>query len=461
MKALTPQELELWKTLEEFEPPGEALLAWVPFLMPRYKRPEHLLPLARAFYRVDRGEEVFFLSSTPPRHGKSESILSWCVRHLARHPEQRIAYVTYAAEFANEQSRKAMRLAAQAGLNIHGKASVWSTPQGGGMYFLGVDGQITGRGINTLIVDDPIKSRKEAESPTVRESVYQGFTANLLTRFNPEGPPQVIINMARWHDDDLVGRLLNDQREGSGINWEYMNLEAIGPSGEPLWTQVWPKERLEQRRKMVGEYDWASLYMGSPMPRDGYVFREPVRYRVADVAGARIAIGCDPAATAKTSADYSVITVVAAKGSGLEQTCDVLDVWRGQVEIPKLVEKLARMQDHWGAPAFVEAVGGFKAVPQMLRQIRPGLRVVDVSVSTDKFTRSLPLKAAWNAGRVRVPQPGATGWVDEYVREVCKFTGKGDAKDDQVDATVHAFTAIDQRSHAMRRGVHVLQGGAA
>jgi predicted phage terminase large subunit-like protein len=328
------------------------------------------------------------------------------------------------------------------------------------MYFMGVGGQITGRGINLLVVDDPIKNRKEAESPTIRNSVHEWFTSTALTRFNPEHPPQVIINMARWHDDDLIGRLQEQGHSVENIKWDYMNLEAIlSDSGSPLWPEVWTIDSLVQRRKMVGDYDWASLYMGSPMPRDGYVFREPTRYQTPDVAGARIAIGCDPAATAKTSSDYSVITVVAAKGTGLEQTCDILDVWRGQVEIPRLVSQLASMQDHWGAPAFVESVGGFKAVPQMLRQMRPGLRVVDVNVSTDKFTRSLPLKAAWNAGRVRVPMKGTSKWVDEYVNEVLRFTGKGDAKDDQVDATVHAFNAIDQRGLAARRGVQVLQGG--
>jgi predicted phage terminase large subunit-like protein len=258
-------------------------------------------------------------------------------------------------------------------------------------------------------------------------------------------------------------------RQDTEIAWEVMNLQAIDDTtGQPLWGDRWPLDALEQRQKMVGEYDWASLYQGRPMPRDGYVFKEPVRWREEDLnglAGCRIAIGVDPAATSKTSADHSVIMVMSAKGSGLEQVADVVDLWRGQVETPALVKQIAKMQELWGAAAFVEAVGGFKAVPQMLRSMHPGLRVVDITPTADKFTRSLAVKAAWNAGRVRVPMPGTTfrsgGRVDDLVKEVCKFTGKGDRHDDQVDALAHAFSAIDQRLPSARRGVQVLKGGLA
>jgi predicted phage terminase large subunit-like protein len=462
-KPLTNEERELWRYLESMDGVN-SLLDWVPMMTPKYRAPSHLAPLADAFHRADRGEQVFFLSSTPPRHGKSESILAWCARHLSRHPEQKIAYLTYAADFASEQSRKCQGLATRAGVAWSGKASAWSTPQGGGMYFTGVGGQLTGRGFNLMIVDDPIKNREDAESPTIRAKIHEWFTSTALTRLNPEHPPQVIINMARWHDDDLVGRLCEDTRlarddDPYAVRWEYMNLPAINEAGEALWPKVWNVKSLEQRRRMVGEYDWASLFMGSPMPREGYVFREPARYDLPDIGGARIAIACDPAATAKTSADNSVILVIAAKGSGLSQKAYVLEVWKGQVEIPALVKKLHEVQVRWGAPVFVEAVGGFKAVPQMLRAIDPKLRVVDINPTSDKFLRSMPAKAAWNDGRLLVPQVGAKPWVDEFVAEVTKFTGKGDKKDDQVDALAHAYSAINQSFPAGTRGVVSLPYG--
>lgn len=462
-QALSAEERELWRMLEDLDG-AQSLLDWIPLMTPRYRPPTHLAPLADAFHRADRGEQVFFLSSTPPRHGKSESILAWAARHLHRHPDQKIAYLTYADDFASEQSGKAQVLASRAGIRWKGKRKAWFTPQGGGMYFTGIGGQITGRGYNLIIVDDPVKDRESAESPTIRQKIHEWFTSTALTRLNPEVPPQVIINMARWHDDDLVGRLIADTLGAKAddpfaVRWEYMNLPAIGDDGRALWPEVWSSDALEQRRRMVGEYDWASLFMGSPMPRDGYVFREPARYDFPDLVGARVAIACDPAATAKTSADYSVILVIAAKGSGLQQKAWVLDVWRGQVEIPALVKQLHETQKRWQAPVYVEAVGGFKAVPQMLRQIDRELRVVDITPTSDKFLRSMPAKAAWNDGRILVPQAGGKPWVDPFVSEVTRFTGKGDKRDDQVDALAHAFSAIDQRFPAGQRGVVALPYG--
>src|SRR5204862_133625 len=95
-----------------------------------------------------------------------------------------------------------------------------------------------------------------------------------------------------------------------------------------------------------------------------------------------------------------------------------------------------------GAPIAVEAVGGFKAVPQMLRNLDKRLHVIEAPTLGDKFTRALPVSAAWNdpdGGRVRVPQEA--DWLNDFLNEVEKFTGVKDAKDDQVDALAHAYNA--------------------
>lgn len=458
MKPLTPDELALWKTLEDMSG-VDSVLDFVPFTSPRYTRPEHLRPVAELFWRAER-EPVYACISTPPRHGKTESILHWAARHIVRHPEHTVAYCTYVDSLARSKSRKAREIALANGVQLSkdmSGAKEWRTLQGGGMLATGVGGPLTGQGVNLLIVDDPIKNRADAESPTIRERIFDWFTSTAVSRVEACGNgPQgsIIVNMARWHDDDIVGRLADFT--DSKVKWEIINLPAIDDGGLPLWADRWPADALDIRRRLVGEYDWSSLYLGQPRPKGSRVFKEPSRFRYADLVGARLAIGCDPAATAKNNADHSVIVVVAAKGSGVNQTVDVLDVWRGQVEIPTLVGKLAEMQNHWGAPAFIESVGGFKAVPQMLRQINPRLRVVDVNVTTDKFTRSLAVSAAWNEGRVRVPMEAP--WVPNFLAEVLRFTGVGDAKDDQVDALAHAFNAVDQRNVPFERGSQSVVG---
>lgn len=458
---LTEDEVALWAALEEASGVDQ-LVGFVPLATPWYAEPEHLRPLADLFYRADRDGNVRALSSTPPQHGKTESMLHWIVWYLLRNPKHTVAYVSYEAGIAHAKSRTCRDIAERAGLSLDPNtraAAFWKTNEGGGLLATGMGGRLTGFKIDLMVIDDPHKGRVEAESNVYQQRALDWARATAFTRLSPQA--SVIVNMARWSDGDLIGRLSTE----SGIKWEVVNLEAIIDEGTPneraLAEDLKPLEWLRGQRRLLGPYDWASLYCGRPQPRGGALFKDPAYYRAfLEIAGARLAIACDPAASAKTSADHSVIVVVGAVGEGLDQKVYVLDVWRGQVEIPQLVEQLRRTQENWRCPVYVEAQGGFKAVPQMLRAIgAPGgandedqLRVVEITVSADKFTRALPVAAAWNDGRVLLPFDPEP-WKGDFLREVKKFTGKGDKQDDQVDALSHAFTAVDRRAVGIRRGV--------
>lgn len=219
--------------------------------------------------------------------------------------------------------------------------------------------------------------------------------------------------------------------------------------GEALWPERFPVSELEIIKGQIKDWSFASLYQGRPQPRGANVFREPVRCELPQegtnewrefIAGKVVAIGVDPAASDKTYADFSVAVVLAIDPSQSERVAYVLDVVRGQWTIPALVERLHALQTRWRAPLVVEAVGGFKAVPQMLKQVDPRLRIAEVKPTVDKFQRAQAVAAAWNAGRVQVPVNRS--WVDAFLSEVVSFTGVKDAHDDQVDALAHCWNAF-------------------
>lgn len=448
MQVLTPQELATWRMLETLAG-GKSLLGVIPRITPSFQIPHHLRPLADAFARAKAGP-VRVCVSVPPRHSKTETILHAGAWWLMDRPHDTIGYVSYAADIAQSKSRRMRDMAGRVGVTLRDDAKAvneWRTKQGGGVLATGVGGPLTGHGVNLLIVDDPLKNREEAESITIREKLYDWFTSTAMTRVQPGG--SVIVCHTRWHDDDLIGRLTaNDDR---GV-WEYINLPAFsGPEENPvpLWPGMWTLEEMQKRRREVGEYDWASLFQGQPRPRGGRRFQDPARYThpgLSDPATGtwRILIGVDPAATAKTNADFSCAVVLAVQGKPgtVDFRADVLEVWRGQVEIPELVRRLEALSIKWGAPLAVEAVAGFKAVPQMLRVMNKNLRVYDVHPLGDKFTRALGVSAAWNDGRVRVPVDKA--WVPDFLAETEKFTGVGDKHDDQVDALANAYNCLAQ-----------------
>jgi predicted phage terminase large subunit-like protein len=448
--SLSPSEIELWHMLERLIPPGDSLLSFVPLLSPEFMKANHARPLADLLARTEK-EPVRAVVSMPPRHSKTETILHGIVWLLMRNPKWKIMYVGYNVEFAESKSRRIRELAQRAGIRIRTDArrlGEWITEAGGGVLATGIGGALTGHGCNVLIVDDYTKNREEAESRLIRDRNWEWLLSTALTRIEPGG--SAIVNGTRWHQDDLHGRLITQE----GVKWEYVNLPALDDVGQALWKERWPAEVLDQIRLQLTEYEFHALYQGQPRPKGGRLFREPVRYQFPDVEGARFVISVDPAATEKSSADYSVAMVACAKGIGTEQTMDIIEVQRTQVEIPKLVAQLVALQKKWKCPVAVEAVGGFKAVPQMLRAIDPAIRILPVELNGDKFTRALAVAAAWNNGRVRLPQ--SAPWVNEYLQEITSFTGVKDRHDDQVDATSHAFNTISRMAPTIPRGAYPL-----
>jgi predicted phage terminase large subunit-like protein len=265
----------------------------------------------------------------------------------------------------------------------------------------------------------------------------------------------MIVVHTRWHEDDLIGRCLREREKydatdgQDGEPWEHINLQAIDDITEQaLWPEQWPIEILNRRRAAVGEYDWASLFQGHPRPRGSKVFQDPQRYEgTASTAGKRIIIGVDVAGTAKTTANWTVAVVFAIGGHGDDMTADVIEVERLQATIPEVCRKLHELQKRYGgAPLVVENAGIGKAVPQVLREINSALRIVEENPKGDKFTRAQPYAAAWNSGRVKVPNNAS--WLGPFVRTHLDFTGVNDPCDDDVDAGAHAWNYAQRMIHA-------------
>lgn len=158
----------------------------------------------------------------PPRSGKSEiaskTFPAWLLGH---YPHFEIIAASYAVSLPMGFSRKVKDLIgtksyqnvfAETQLNSKAQAAeAWLTTAGGGYVAAGVGGGITGKGAHCLIIDDPVKDAEEADSETQREKVWDWYGTTAYTRLAPGGG--VLIIQTRWHDDDLSGRLLRQQKQ--------------------------------------------------------------------------------------------------------------------------------------------------------------------------------------------------------------------------------------------------------
>ena len=406
----------------------ETLLEYIPRITPRYGAPHHLAPLIERLERA-RIEPLRLVVSTPPRHGKTETLLHFIAQSLTKDPACQVAYIGYGTNFAQNKSRKTRDIAKRSGLEFardqNSKANWRTGVADGGLWATGIDGEVTGEGFHLIVVDDPVKDRATAESPVYRDHHFDSFNDNIFTRLEPNG--SCIVNMARWHPDDLAGRLIDQ-------GWEYLCLPALDEHDEPLWGERYSKEHLAEIREQLGDYGWNSLFQGRPVSRGGAVFKDVHYYDGPVPTGARYVIGVDLAYSQKTRADYSVAVVMAELGGVVY----LVDVVRVQLEAPAFGGRLAALQAKYGARAYWYASGTEKGVADLLGA--NGAPVEWKAAVSDKFVRAQPTAAHWNKGAIKLPR-GAS-WADEYVSEVASFTGVKDKRDDQIDATAAGFDEL-------------------
>ena len=400
-----------------------------------WKRARHLDLLCHLLEDVERGDIARLIISMPPRHGKSMTVTqtfpSW---FIGKNPNRRVIEVSYSDELARKFGRENRRKVEEFGQELFGVVVSRDNASGtnwgidghpGGMISAGVGGSITGEGADLLIIDDPIKNRQEAESITYRERLWSEWQDTLMSRLYPGG--RVVIIMTRWHEDDLVGRLLAQGRQ----DWRIVNLSAVADEDEPdilrrapgetLWPEIGFNDKwAEDVKSKVGVRTWESLYQGHPRPQDGGLFRasrfrrftriandnQPDCYRLLTPEGTsdsakiysreqcRIFQTCDVAGSTKSSADYFVLGTFALTPTG---ELLVLEILRERLEGPDQPALMRRKFEEW-RPTLVGVEGANMGLTLYQQTVRDGLPVLKLVPDADKYTRAIPAAARYEAG---------------------------------------------------------------
>ena len=304
--------------------------------------------LENALLRVHNGEKVRLILSIPPRHGKSQlASIYFPAWALGKYPDIKFIMSTYGMELSETMGMKTRDVINSESyqfifpnvtLRPDQKAKAkWLTTEGGAYTAVGIGTAVTGTGANIILLDDPHKDRAEAESETQRKNVWEYYRSTLYSRL--EGFGAVIAIMQRWHTDDLVGRLLEEQTrlEKAGEehdSWEVIEFPAIAhndeydtetntllrKAGEPLWQSRYPLEVLTNIRQTVGVYNWTSQYQQQPISAETQVFHERFfrYYDEDDLKGKYLKYYtiCDPAISQNDDADNTVVITLAKEADG-------------------------------------------------------------------------------------------------------------------------------------------------
>jgi predicted phage terminase large subunit-like protein len=427
----------------------EPFADWLPLVSPTWQWDvPHLRLVQQALARLTAGETGKLMLFLPPRHGKSELVtIRYPVWRLEREPATRVIVGAYNQGLAERFSRRARRIAADR-LRLSDEratAADWETTAGGGVRAVGVGSGVTGTGANLIIIDDPVKSREEANSPAYRERVWDWYTDDLYTRREP-GAAMLLIQ-TRWHKDDLAGRILASE---DGPNWTVLSLPAEAEAddplgralGEPLWPERFDSGALAGIRTVLGSWSYAALYQQRPMPAEGGMFQRQW-FRVVERApgGLSWTRYWDLAASTKTGGDYTASAAVALADDG---TLYIRDMIRGRWEWPdaKRVLMTTMLSDVSVAHGIEEALHGLAAVQELSREpSRVNCTVRGIGVDKDKFSRALPWAARAERGQVALVRGS---WIEEFLAEVTAFPLG--VHDDQVD-TVSGGVQMLGRSH--------------
>lgn len=435
----------------------------------RWVPAKHLIYTSKLLVDAAVGRIKRLIITEPPRHGKSELVSKYTPAwYEGMWPDNNLILTSYESDFAASWGRKARDILEEHGESLFGirlgqKAANSWTIEGheGGMNTAGAGAAITGKGGQFIIVDDPFKNAEEANSPTMRNKVWDWYQSTLYTRLEPNG--SLVIVQTRWHEDDLVGRLLNPDW-GPVEDWTILNLPALAeeddPLGravdEPLWPERYDREELERIRATIGSYWWASLYQQRPTPRGGGMFRREwlgiVDQAPADMAVVRYWDLAGTEASKQGQPDYTVGAQVGIK-DGIYY---ILDIRRDQMS-PKGVQELVRQtaeMDGRDVPVYMEqepGSSGKNTIDLYARLILPGFTFRGDRKTGSKVQAAETWAAAAEAGNVKLVRGP---WNREFLDEVQGFPhGKHDDQVDAVSGGVNKLFRPKARVRAKPRGM--------
>lgn len=325
---------------------------------------------------------------------------------------------------------------------------------------VGVGGPITGHGFGLGLVDDPIENWAAAQSETLRESIWQWWLGTFRTRLW-EGA-SVVFMMTRWHEDDLAGRILD--QEGTveeGGKWDVLSYPALCEDpetdllgreyGEALSPSRYSVAWLNDFRETNVEQVWQAEYQQNPIPPSGDFFKVG-RIEIIDALPAGIGnviqgvpvnlkhgtrfwdLAGTEKKTTKRDPDHTSGTVVAGN-DGRWYVVDNANVQWGPAEVEGLIKQTAKL-DGEKVRVRIEQEPGQSGLAQIANFIKllAGFDVDGIPSSGDKQTRASAWAAQVNNGNVSILK---AEWNKQWLATHANFPhGK---HDDDVDSSAGAF----------------------
>jgi predicted phage terminase large subunit-like protein len=309
---------------------------------------------------------------------------------------------------------------------------------------VGIDGDITGRHSDFILVDDPINpSGARSEADILRANLF--ITETLDNRCKDLQVTPLILIMQRLHQNDPTGMLLDMFGEEK---IEHICLPAeitsdIKPRSlrrfyrDGLMNPIRQPWKVLEHHKKKGDYYYSGQFLQSPVPLGGGMFKCE-RFEIDELPArkkwTRVVRYWDTA----SSKDRGAYTV----GLKMAKNCDgrfwVLDVKRGQWgprQRRDIMKQTAELDGHDVIVGIEQEPGGSgKETAESQAKELAGYRVRLDRPTGEKAVRADPVASQVNAGNVSLVR---ADWNAPFIDELTYFPDS--TYKDQADAFSGAF----------------------
>lgn len=421
----------------------------------------HLDAIAFQLERVASGECRRLMINVPPRSLKSlmTSVFLplWMIGH---DPSRTILVVSHSLDLARDLSNQFRQLLADVeiqaifpalsnGLVKDSELDI-RLPQGGGRVATSVDSNITGRGGDTIILDD-LADASDAGNEEAVEKVNTYVDNVLSTRLNDPVHGAMILVMQRLAINDPSAHLASQEP------WTQLIFPAVCPmdqevrlskhetkiweKGELLFSSRFSEKFLKAQQLKMGKAAYSAQYLQKPLPpgggliefeRFGFFCDRP---KLID----KVFLSIDPASGADAGSYTAILKCLISNGR-----LYVFDVYRKKLNFPDLCKLIIdHAENNRLHHLVVEKTSNGVALLETLmlhfgeRNYRQsGLNLLQpISPSKSKVARMEKAMAYVNAGGVLLQQNA--DWLPAFEAELRAFPGG--KYDDQVDALSQAI----------------------
>ena len=412
----------------------------------------HICRIAYVLEQVRLGNIKRLIITVPPRSLKSIMCsVAFPAFVLGHDPTKRLIVVSYSADLAikhgndfravvNSEEYRAIFPGMRISAMKNTQTEVVTTLNGFRLA-MSVDGALTGRGGDIIVIDDPIAALA-ALSQKSREHVQHWYFNTLLSRLDDKQNGAIVLVMQRLHEDDLAGVLLRSSDE-----WTVVSLPAIAEqdeeipigngqihvrrAGDVLHPEREPREVLESLRAQLGAETFAAQYQQQPVAPGGAMIRRSWVRRYDQLPKSGLIIqSWDVANKQGEENDYSVCTTWLI----YDKRYYLIDLLRGRFDFPTLRRKVCEQAKlHKASQILIEDAGFGTALIQELKTTH--FSVVAVKPEYDKKIRMAIQAAKFENGQVFLPKEAS--WLRDFEDELFAFPGG--PHDDQVDSVSQAL----------------------